>query len=154
MILSVKPENPYILFFVSTGMLVLLLCFVAFICPEPLEKKSVPLPEEPSLAADTRRRRRSLSSFLKSGISELIAGLITPISIFIPRTITNFEGNRKKDWNLTFAVGALFLYSISIVSYYPGPLCCSTHSTLYAFREYSQSSTCMPSIYTHGQQAM
>ncbi|KAJ3997400.1 major facilitator superfamily domain-containing protein [Lentinula boryana] len=100
--------NPYTLFFVSSAMLALLLCFVALVLPESIEKKYQ------HSETNVGRRRKPLKASIKSGFAELLAGFLSPISIFIPRIITNFEGSRKRDWNLTFAGGALFLYLISI----------------------------------------
>ncbi|KAJ3824688.1 major facilitator superfamily domain-containing protein [Lentinula raphanica] len=100
--------NPYTLFFVSSAMDALLLFFVAFVLPESIEKKY----ETPE--ANASWRRKPLKASIKSGLAELLAGFLSPISIFIPRYITNYEGSRKRDWNLAFAGSALFLYLISI----------------------------------------
>ncbi|KAJ3878225.1 major facilitator superfamily domain-containing protein [Lentinula edodes] len=103
-----EPLNPYTLFYVSSTMNALLLCFVALVLPESIEKKYEPL------EATIGWRRKPLKASIKSGLAELLAGLLSPISIFFPRIITNYEGSRKRDWNLSFAGGALFLYLISI----------------------------------------
>ncbi|KIK63015.1 hypothetical protein GYMLUDRAFT_41315 [Collybiopsis luxurians FD-317 M1] len=105
--------NPYIQFYASSIMYALLMAFVAFILPESLDKKYQPLSESSPTDSVHYRRRRPLWVTVKSGLTELLTGLVTPVSIFIPRTITNHEGSRKKDWNLTFAGGALFLYLVS-----------------------------------------
>ncbi|KAJ3893293.1 hypothetical protein GG344DRAFT_75175 [Lentinula edodes] len=107
-----EPLNPYTLFYVSSTMNALLLCFVALVLPESIEKKYEPL------EATIGWRRKPLKASIKSGLAELLAGLLSPISIFFPRIITNYEGSRKRDWNLSFAGGALFLYLISILGYY------------------------------------
>ncbi|KAJ3808685.1 hypothetical protein EV368DRAFT_84276 [Lentinula lateritia] len=107
-----EPLNPYTLFYVSSTMNALLLCFVALVLPESIEKKY-----EPS-EATISWRSKPLKTSIKSGLAELLAGLLSPISIFFPRIITNYEGSRKRDWNLSFAGGALFLYLISILGYY------------------------------------
>ncbi|KAF8825167.1 hypothetical protein HHX47_DHR7000522 [Lentinula edodes] len=92
----------------ASTMNALLLCFVALVLPESIEKKYEPL------EATIGWRRKPLKASIKSGLAELLAGLLSPISIFFPRIITNYEGSRKRDWNLSFAGGALFLYLISI----------------------------------------
>ncbi|KAF5391576.1 hypothetical protein D9757_002388 [Collybiopsis confluens] len=106
-------SSPYNQFYASSLMYAMLMAFVAFLLPESLERKHQSARESSPTNDTHRRRRKPLGRKIKSGVTELLAGLITPISIFVPRTITNWEGSRKKDWNLTFAGAALFLYLVS-----------------------------------------
>ncbi|KAJ4477204.1 major facilitator superfamily domain-containing protein [Lentinula aciculospora] len=109
-IIGSDSPNPYTLFFVSSVMNALLLCFIALVLPESIERKYE------SSESNLDQRKKPLKAAIKSGLAEVLAGFLSPISIFIPPFITNSEGGRKRDWNLTFAGGALFLYLISIVS--------------------------------------
>ncbi|KAG7089531.1 hypothetical protein E1B28_011205 [Marasmius oreades] len=55
----------------------------------------------------------SVSTVKKGGI---LAGLLSPLSTFLPATITVVTGNgirKKKDWSLTFLALALFMYMLS-----------------------------------------
>uniref|UniRef100_A0A0W0EY72 Uncharacterized protein n=1 Tax=Moniliophthora roreri TaxID=221103 RepID=A0A0W0EY72_MONRR len=109
-ILKSRPDlSPYILFFGSVTLLALLEIFILVMVPESnhniLSEQQKSPREGPNSASAT--------SSMKDGLKHLLIGFVTPISMFIPRKI----GESRRDWNLTFVGGALFLYLVSIGVY-------------------------------------
>jgi len=45
----------------------------------------------------------------------IIKGFLSPLAIFLPKTVQGVEGRGKKDWSLTFLALALFGYMLSTV---------------------------------------
>ncbi|KAK7470116.1 hypothetical protein VKT23_001557 [Stygiomarasmius scandens] len=109
-ILSFGNFSPYVLFYASSLLLILLLAYIAFICPESL-------PREARLKTEDRSSQSgTIVDHFRNSISSLTAGLLSPISMFKPRHVAlpTYTG---KDWNVTLAGGALFLYTISTAVY-------------------------------------
>ncbi|KAL0574736.1 hypothetical protein V5O48_007220 [Marasmius crinis-equi] len=104
-----RNPSPYILFFVSVTLLVLLLIFIALACPESNEKVL-----SGAASREGARERRGASSVFRRSLKEIVIGLVSPISMFIPRKSGD---SPRKDWNITLVGAALFLYLISIGVY-------------------------------------
>ncbi|THU91914.1 MFS general substrate transporter [Dendrothele bispora CBS 962.96] len=109
-ILSLGDFSPYILFYASSLLLALLLAYIAFICPESLPA------EARSKLEDRSSDSTTIFKHFRNLFSSLVAGLLSPISMLKPRHVTlpTYSG---KDWNVTLAGGALFLYLISVAVY-------------------------------------
>ncbi|KAK7050931.1 hypothetical protein VNI00_005043 [Paramarasmius palmivorus] len=114
MVLKLRPDlSPYALFFGSVALLALIEVYILVMVPESNPKVISKSAEEPSVETSPRSIR-NVATFFKSGLKHLIVGLVTPISMFIPRRVGN---STRRDWNLTFVGGALFLYLVSIGVY-------------------------------------
>lgn len=96
-------QSVYLLFYLSAGLVSLLLIFVIFVLPESLE--NAPLRPQPTDSVSRFRRH----------IRNLGSSLVAPITIFMPKPPLE-ERYGKRDYNVTFVGAALFIYLISIVS--------------------------------------
>ncbi|KAF8917478.1 major facilitator superfamily domain-containing protein [Mucidula mucida] len=107
--LSVFKDDPYLLFRISAGLLITLLCYLVFICPESLEK------DRRIINSDNLRSIPKISLLsLRRAATKLSAALLSPIAIFTPRTVL---GSARRDYNLTFLGVGLFIYLVSIGIY-------------------------------------
>jgi len=111
LILSIGDFSPYLPFFMSASTLIVLLVYLALVCPESLQKDDTRLVEEDM----TGIRRKTLPDTIKSYLSLFVSGLLSPISMFAPRNVV-LPTFRGRDWNLTLVGAALFIYLVSIVS--------------------------------------
>ncbi|KAF5367507.1 hypothetical protein D9758_003767 [Tetrapyrgos nigripes] len=115
LIFSLGDFSPYLPFFMSSSLLVILLAYLAFICPESLPPDEARLGEE-NMARLSGGRSNTAFDNMKYYSSLFIAGLLSPISTFAPRTVRT-STYTARDWNLTFVGVALFIYLISIGIY-------------------------------------
>ncbi|KAF5371313.1 hypothetical protein D9758_004202 [Tetrapyrgos nigripes] len=113
-ILSFGNFSPYVAFYASSLVLILLLAYIAMICPESLTKEK--RLKTDSGEAEIEGRRPTLIANLKSSLSSFMAGFVSPVSMFKPRDDPHLS-SVGKDWNVTLAGGALFLYCISVAVY-------------------------------------
>lgn len=113
-ITSLFTNNTYDLFYVSVLLLAALQCYLVFLCPESLQKNNQTVDDThvPTLS-QLRLKRLSLAS-IKSYLAKFIKALLSPISMFAPRT---HMGRASRDYNLTFVGLGLFLYLVSIGIY-------------------------------------
>ncbi|KAK7463564.1 hypothetical protein VKT23_006910 [Stygiomarasmius scandens] len=112
LILSIGDFSPYLPFFMSASTLIVLLVYLALVCPESLQKDDTRLVEEDM----TGIRRKTLPDTIKSYLSLFVSGLLSPISMFAPRNVV-LPTFRGRDWNLTLVGAALFIYLVSIGIY-------------------------------------
>ncbi|KAK0480010.1 major facilitator superfamily domain-containing protein [Armillaria novae-zelandiae] len=113
-ITSLFTNNTYDLFYVSVFLLAALQCYLVFLCPESLQENNQTIDDTHiPILSQLRLKKLSLAS-VKSYLAKLIKALLSPISMFAPRT---HIGRASRDYNLTFVGLGLFLYLVSIGIY-------------------------------------
>ncbi|KAG7451208.1 MFS general substrate transporter [Guyanagaster necrorhizus] len=113
-IMTLFTNNTYDLFYVSVLLLAAIQCYLIFFCPESLQKNDQTVDDThiPTLSPSSLKRLTLPS--IKSYLTKFIKTLLSPISMFAPRTRV---GRASRDYNLTFVGLSLFLYLISIGVY-------------------------------------
>ncbi|KAJ7707652.1 major facilitator superfamily domain-containing protein [Mycena rosella] len=113
-LISFTNLGPYSLFYISIVIQLALLMYIIFLFPESLRSKV-----QPSSRLDVVERASPVTSRKKSladVIKQFLVALVSPITIFVPRTVDD-GASSWKDYNLTLMGGALFLYIISTAVY-------------------------------------
>ncbi|KAJ7104093.1 major facilitator superfamily domain-containing protein [Mycena belliarum] len=106
--------GPYSLFYLSIAMQIMLLVYILLFFPESLRSKIQPsAPLDTNLTLDSPRPQKKS---MKEIINSFTVALVSPITIFMPRTVVHGVASRK-DYNITLLGIAMFLYIVSTAVY-------------------------------------
>lgn len=128
-------------FYVAATASFINLLLALFLFPESLEKKK----------AKATMVQPSTSVTAQSGSDaprqSAVAHFLSPLTLFLPKTIDVPDGRKRTDWSMTLLALVLFGHLLSLVSPEYG---CQSSTYSVVCRVCSKSSTCMPSIYMVG----
>ncbi|KAJ7126941.1 major facilitator superfamily domain-containing protein [Mycena epipterygia] len=110
-ILSFTDLGPYSLFYISIAIQLVLLIYILFF-PESLRSKVQPQLDNELAPAPSSNQKKTLKDITK----RFLNALISPITIFRPRTVDHGASSRT-DYNLTLLGFALLLYITSTAVY-------------------------------------
>ncbi|KAJ7931572.1 major facilitator superfamily domain-containing protein [Mycena leptocephala] len=109
-LLSSTTLGTYSLFYISIAMQLVLLVYVIFLFPESLQsrvRQSSQLDLEPTPGGNSTQKR-TLTDIIK----HFILAFVSPITIFMPRTVDHGVSSRK-DYNLLLLGSAMLVYLIT-----------------------------------------
>jgi hypothetical protein len=144
--LSSTTLGTYSLFYISIAMQLVLLVYVIFLFPESLQsrvRQSSQLDLEPTPGGNSTQKR-TLTDIIK----HFILAFVSPITIFMPRTVDHGVSSRK-DYNLLLLGSAMLVYLITTVRLFLLPL---VYVLIVHDRASTSSNTCMQLILTIGTQ--